>query len=180
MKFFDEEGFRTSLDQKKSLQNIFTNPYSYIWGAPGTGKTQFVLSYGVLHYLSANKRVAIFAPTNNSIEQVLRGLIKMTGKAKVNRNSILRLGTPSKKFAELVPEVCEEKGVQKKLQEIDKQISILERVIAYESAVSEIDKRFENLNLFDVLLTEIKKTSKAKLEFDESIKLRKKKEIDIK
>jgi hypothetical protein len=49
IEFFNETQLQPSENQKKSLENIFTNPFSYVWGAPGTGKTQFVLSYAVLH-----------------------------------------------------------------------------------------------------------------------------------
>jgi hypothetical protein len=53
----------------------------------------------------------------------------MTDKANIDRKQIIRLGTPSRKFAEEFPEVCEEKGVQKNIKDIDKQIDILERII---------------------------------------------------
>lgn len=180
IKFISEKGFQPSVNQKQSLENIFTNSFSYIWGAPGTGKTQFVLAYSVLHYLYKNKKVAILAPTNNSIEQVLRGVIKMTDKAGIDRKLILRLGAPSKKFAEEFSEVCEEKGVQKKLQEIDKQISILERIISYDNAIEAIRSKEGNLRLFDSLLDAYQKESKAKDYFDGQNNLKKKKEIDIK
>ena len=124
------------------LENIFTKPFSYIWGAPGTGKTQFVLSYAVLHYIQSGDTIAILAPTNNAIEQVLRGVIKMTDKAGVDRKQIIRLGTPSKKFAEIYPQVCEEKGLQKRMDEIDKQINILQRMLdfyAQKQALSEFN-----------------------------------------
>lgn len=92
--YFEEKEFQPSDNQKESLKNIFQQPFSYIWGAPGTGKTQFVLAYAVLQYLNNNDKIAILAPTNNSIEQVLRGVIKMTDKAGIDRSRVLRLGTP--------------------------------------------------------------------------------------
>ncbi|KAA6325447.1 ATP-dependent RecD-like DNA helicase [termite gut metagenome] len=151
IKFFEEKELQPSGDQKESINNIFTEPFSYVWGAPGTGKTQFVLSYAILHYINNNDRVAILAPTNNSIEQVLRGIIKMTDKAGVDRRKILRLGTPSKKFAEEFPDVCEEKGVQKNLAEIDKQIDILERVLNYKKSINTINSFNDKLVLFNAL-----------------------------
>lgn len=180
IKFFPETKFQPSINQKQSIENIFTNPFSYIWGAPGTGKTQFVLAYSVLHYLNNKKKVAIFAPTNNSLEQVLRGVIAMIDKAGIDRTQIIRLGTPSKKFAEDFPEVCEEKGVQKQLQEIDKQISILERVISYNHAIEEIFNKERNLKYFDDLFIAYQKQNKAKDDLDNQNCLKKKKEIDIK
>jgi len=100
------EGLTPSENQKQSLYNIFNNPFSYIWGAPGTGKTQFVLAYAVLHYIRNGHRIGILAPTNNALEQVLRGVIKMTDKAGIPRSAIERMGRPSQLFAEEFPEVC--------------------------------------------------------------------------
>jgi len=180
IEFFKDKNFQPSDNQKQSLENIFTSPFSYVWGAPGTGKTQFVLSYAVLHYIKKGDKVAILAPTNNAIEQVLRGVLKMTDKAGVDRKQIIRLGTPSKKFAEAFPEVCEEKGVQKKLDEIDKQIDILERMLNFQNQKKAIDEFNKVMPEFDKL-TEL--TSKIKSEqklVSEINGQHKKKEIEVK
>lgn len=178
--FFEDKDFQPSENQKKSLKNIFTSPFSYIWGAPGTGKTQFVLAYAVLHYIRKGDTVAILAPTNNAIEQVLRGILKMTDKACIDRKQIIRLGTPSKKFAEEFPEVCEEKGIQKKLAEIDKQINILERILAFQNQQKVIDDFINLTSKFDYLnqLSDQIKTEKNLIA--EINKEYKKKEIEIK
>jgi len=152
IEFFPDKNLQPSENQKKSLENIFTSPFSYVWGAPGTGKTQFVLAYAVLHYMRKGDTIAILAPTNNAIEQVLKGILKITDKAAIDRKQIIRLGSPSKKFAEEFPEVCEEKGVQKNLAEVDKQIDILERMLDFQNQQQIIDKlngltsEFDNLN----------------------------------
>ncbi|WP_212005731.1 DEAD/DEAH box helicase [Chitinophaga sp. HK235] len=141
-------GLEPSEKQKSALQLIFQSPFSYIWGAPGTGKTQFVLSYAILHYLSHRKRVAIFAPTNNAIEQVLRGVLKMTDKAGIARSRILRLGVPSRKFAEEYPEVCEERGIMKKLEELDKQIALYRKIIAIAQERDRLEQAQDGLSIF--------------------------------
>lgn len=89
IKYFSEKEFQPSLNQKESLKNIIQQPFSYVWGAPVTGKTQFVLSYAVLQYINNDFKIAILAPTNNSIEQVLHGVIKMTDKAGIDRKQII-------------------------------------------------------------------------------------------
>ncbi len=180
IEFFNDQNFQPSDNQKQSLKNIFTNPFSYVWGAPGTGKTQFVLSYAVLHYIKKGDKIAILAPTNNAIEQVLRGVLKMTDKGGVDRKQIIRLGTPSKKFAETYPEVCEEKGVQKKLTEIDKQIDILERMLNFQSQKKAIDDLNNAMPEFDKLtefLSKIKSEQKLVSEINTE---HKKKEIEVK
>lgn len=180
IQFFEEKVFHPSENQKMSLENIFTNPFSYVWGAPGTGKTQFVLSYAVLHYIKKGDKIAILAPTNNAIEQVLRGVIKMTDKAGVDRKQIIRLGTPSKKFAESFPEVCEEKGVQKKLAEIDKQIDILERMLNFQNQKKVIDEFNSLMPEFDRLLDLSSKIHIEQKLISEINVQCKKKEIEIK
>ncbi|MFN8358654.1 MAG: AAA domain-containing protein [Candidatus Kapaibacterium sp.] len=178
--YFSEKEYEPSENQKQSLKNIFTNPFSYIWGAPGTGKTQFVLSYAVLHYIKKGDKIAILAPTNNAIEQVLRGVIKMTDKAGVDRKQIIRLGTPSKNFAESYPEVCEEKGVQKKLAEIDKQINILERMFNFQNQKQSLVKLTNLPAEFDQLIDLQNEIKIEQSKITEVIKEYKKKEIEVK
>lgn len=180
IEFFKDKNFQPSENQKQSLENIFTNPFSYVWGAPGTGKTQFVLSYAVLHYIKKGDKIAILAPTNNAIEQVLRGVIKMTDKAGIDRKQIIRLGTPSKKFAEVFPEVCEEKGVQRKIDEIDKQIQILDRMLNFQNQKKAIDEFSNIVPEFD-MLTELssKIKSEQKLVYETNGQ-HKKKDIEVK
>lgn len=145
------EQMAPSQNQKDALQNIFANPFSYVWGAPGTGKTQFVLAYSIIHYIKQGKKVAIFAPTNNAIEQVLEGVLKMTGLAGIDNRQILRLGNPSKKFAERFPEVCEVKGVMKKIAEIDNQIKIITKIIEREELKTSIERIENAFFIFDKL-----------------------------
>lgn len=126
-------------DQEAGIKTIFTEPLSYIWGAPGTGKTQLVLAYSLIHYIRAGKKVAIFAATNNALEQVLHGVFQMTREAKIADNKIFRLGTPSSKFAQAHPDSCESIGVQQKVLEVDNQIEILKGIVEARKATHAID-----------------------------------------
>ncbi|MDT0538867.1 AAA domain-containing protein [Croceitalea sp. P059] len=140
-----------SEEQINALKLIFNEPLSYIWGAPGTGKTQFVLSYAILHYLENNKKVTIVAPTNHALEQIYRGVIKMTDKAGIKRENILRLGGPSKKFADDYPEVCEIIGLENQLKQLNDQIVIIENILGIDG----IGKKIENINLLKTYFKEI-------------------------
>jgi hypothetical protein len=155
-----------STQQSAALRLIFTVPFSYIWGAPGTGKTQFVLSYAALHYIEHKKRVAIMAPTNNAIEQVLRGVLKMTDKAGVARSKILRMGVPSRKFAEEYPEVCEERGLMKKLEELDKKIEKHKHQLAYVQQRDRLNKLSDHFVLFSKYEELHKKLQDSKIQLD--------------
>lgn len=113
-------------DQIEAINNINTNKYSYIWGPPGSGKTRAVLTNSVFEYIQ-NKEIliGIFAPTNNSLEEVLTTLLENADRLKISRDSFIRLGSPSSKFAARFPEVCEVTGLQKKIEEINSQIQII-------------------------------------------------------
>lgn len=173
------KGLTPSLNQTQALINVFSNPFSYIWGAPGTGKTQYVLAYAILHYINNGKRVAIVAPTNNAIEQVLRGVLKMTDSAGIDRKKIIRLGTPTRKFADDYPEVCEERGIQKRLEEIDKQIEIISAIINFASRKFIIVRAKQKLSLFTVLEMVESSYLNSKEEFEKARDDLKKQQIEI-
>ncbi|OBV30055.1 hypothetical protein BKN38_06535 [Helicobacter sp. CLO-3] len=101
-------------EQQRALNTIFANPFSYIWGAPGSGKTQAVLFEALLHYIYSGVRVCVLAPTNAALEQVLKALIKKFDALGLNREKLLRLGTPSNAFLEQFVEVCDPQFLQKK------------------------------------------------------------------
>lgn len=142
------EGRTPSQSQLIAIKKIFDYPFTYIWGAPGTGKTQLVLSHSIIQYIKAGKKIGIFAPTNNAIEQVLNGVLSTTLKADIDNKQILRLGAPSKEFADRFPEVCEAKGIIKKIEELDKQIKIVENQIAAEMIKQSINDVKQALSLF--------------------------------
>jgi hypothetical protein len=171
--FFEEKHLQPSENQKEAIKTVFTNPFTYVWGAPGTGKTQFVLAYAILHYIKNGDKVAIIAPTNNALEQVLRAVIKMTDKAGVKRSKILRLGSPSKNFVEMFPEVCEDQGITKNLTDFDNQIDILKRVQDFNETWEMYDQIKNLPPLFDELI-ELSKTMKS--DKKERIKIHKKAE----
>ncbi|MCL6220921.1 AAA domain-containing protein [Zunongwangia pacifica] len=147
--FFFTDLHLPSSEQQEALNLIFNTPFSYIWGAPGTGKTQYVLSYAILNYLKHNKKVAIVAPTNHALEQIFRGVVKMTDKAGISRDAIIRLGGPSKKFADEFPEICEIIGLENELKKIRQQLSVLQNILG-------IDEQSNNIKLLQKALEDIK------------------------
>lgn len=149
IEFFPD--LQPSANQKAALRTIFSAPFSYIWGAPGTGKTQIVLSYALLHYLRQGKKVGILAPTNNAVEQVLRGVISMTDRANISRDDIIRLGNPTKQFAESYPEACEVTGLARQLKEIDEQLELLGKIAKNVAQSGAVQAAKGALLLFDDL-----------------------------
>jgi len=158
-----------SPDQLVAMQAILDQPFSYIWGAPGTGKTQVVLANIVIEYVKQNKRCAILAPTNTALEQVMKGVLRMSDAAGLPRDKFLRLGHTSKWFAEQYPEVCERFGIGNQRMQIEKQIQVVKSVMKKESAkadntIPQLEQALQKMyDLKELLEVAGEKPSSAKL-----------------
>lgn len=128
-------GMEPSDEQKEAVKTILSSDLSYVWGAPGTGKTQFVMATAMMELLRQGKRVAIFAPTNNAVEQVLRGLLNIIEREDPHGNfidikkDILRLGMATSEFIKDYPDVCENREVHGKLLSKKSMMGMLEEVM---------------------------------------------------
>ncbi len=94
-------------EQYDALCSVLSSPVSYVWGAPGTGKTQMVLANSMLQYVNDERSVLLLAPTNNSLEQSLKGVLKVMDEKEIPRKKIVRLGRASSSFLSSYPEICE-------------------------------------------------------------------------
>ena len=118
---------KPTIDQTEAISGVMLFPFSYVWGAPGTGKTQFVLSRAILNYIKEGKRVLVTAPTNNALDQTLKGLIEVFNEAGVKFNELVfRYGIPTQEFATKYPKICEDYGLKKSIEEIEDQIESVE------------------------------------------------------
>ena len=125
-----------SEDQTQAIKGSLSEPFTYVWGAPGTGKTQFVLARSVLAYIYAGKRILVTAPTNNAVEQTLHGLLPVLEEAGLDYNKlVIRLGAANADFLSKYPGVCEDAGYSKAISNILDQLSDLQ------SSMQEIEKQ---------------------------------------
>ena len=116
-----------SADQTRAIQKSLSEPFTYVWGAPGTGKTQFVLARAVLSYIQAGKKILVTAPTNNAVEQTLYGILPVLEEAGLDYNKlVIRLGTANTDFLAKYPGVCEDTGYSKAISEILDSLSALQ------------------------------------------------------
>ena len=116
-----------SADQARAIQGSLSEPFTYVWGAPGTGKTQFVLARSVLAYIRAGQRILVTAPTNNAVEQTLYGILPVLEEAGLDYNKlVIRLGTANVDFLSRYPGVCEDSGYSKAISEILDTLSALQ------------------------------------------------------
>ncbi|WP_304418103.1 AAA domain-containing protein, partial [uncultured Helicobacter sp.] len=105
---------RLSEEQNIALSKVLNSPLSYVWGPPGTGKTQAVLFEALLYYIKQGKRVGVVATTNNALEQVLKALIKQFDNLGLARDMILRLGMPTLQYMSEYPQTCDPSLLQKR------------------------------------------------------------------
>lgn len=110
---------KPSKNQEEAIVGVLSTPFSYVWGAPGTGKTKFVLSRCILSYMQEGKKVLVTAPTNNALEQSLRGILSALEEVHISsKKKVLRLGIASAEFASQYPYLCEDSVIVKKLGDI--------------------------------------------------------------
>lgn len=102
--------------QYSVYRDVMTTPFSYVWGAPGTGKTTFVLSNCVLSYLLQEKHILLVAPTNNALEQMLYAILPILDRHHISFLRIRRVGVPSKQFRHQYPAVCGDATTDLQLQ----------------------------------------------------------------
>ena len=154
------DGRKPTEQQKEAVHKILNSSMSYVWGAPGTGKTQFVLATAIIAHIKKGHRVAIIAPTNNSLEQVLRGILKVLSSDDPNHEyitpekDIIRLGVPTHSFLKEYKEICENKAISKEIAAIDKALKNLDQV----QLASTVNFIFETIDSIKKILRELPDT----------------------
>lgn len=135
-----------SREQEVAAEGMLESQMAYVWGAPGTGKTQFVLSSAIRGCLAAGERIAVFAPTNNSVEQVLRGILAAIPEDELGE--VIRLGVPTKQFYRDHPGMCEDRQMQRLLDRDMESLENLEEVL-YERACESVRLELDRLSQCD-------------------------------
>lgn len=132
---------KPSKEQAKAVEGVLASPISYVWGAPGTGKTRFVLARCVLSYLKADKdaKILIVAPTNNAVEQTLWGILPVLQQSGINIRSVFRMGSPTNEFYDKYSVCCEVSEAEKLVKSLDDKIHNID---------DEICKTQKSINLF--------------------------------
>lgn len=129
----DLSGGSASDEQYAAVCGALSSPFSYVWGAPGTGKTRFVLANCVLSYVRQNKKVVLLAPTNNAVDQMLSGVLEVLRANSIPDHFSFRYGLPTRAFCAKYPAVCETKSFNNYKKHLEKQVeSITTRLQTYD------------------------------------------------
>jgi DNA polymerase III delta prime subunit len=106
-----------NIGQQKALHHLLQSSVAYLWGPPGTGKTE-TLSALVQSAFDAEKRVLICSNTNQAVDQVL---LKLCNRLSIRHPAmidgrILRLGQPiNKELREKFTAYVTSKGILDRL-----------------------------------------------------------------
>lgn len=167
---FDASRFPEDLtgDQVTALGRCLSQPVTYVWGPPGTGKT-VLLAALALQLFRENKRVLIVSHTNHAVDGVIESLcrrIAERGRSSLPEGSILRVGTLVResliqKFGdqvhlESVMNRSHEK-VSSRLESLKRELStVRDRLFAVTRKITLIDSRDQLLMELDRLRREQK------------------------
>ena len=157
-----------SPDQLNAVKTALENPVSYIWGPPGTGKTQVVLTDCIITHIDNNLPTIIVAPTNNAIEQVLRSVIDSLVAQDRNEDidCLYRMGLSSDSFVRDFGRICERFDKQSQIDSIKQTISYLEdKLVIIEKAKNTI-KAYEQ---FLVCRSKLEQLNESKISLEENL-----------
>ncbi len=162
-------------EQKKAVFTALLKPISYIWGAPGTGKTSKVLADCLMNYIRQDMTTLILAPTNNALDQSLRGILDTIKNNGIPTTCVRRYGIPTQSFRSEYPEVCDSSILLKKINETENSIQTIEQLIdKRESIRSETASLYKFLESFSDAYTAysdlLGKYEKYKKEYSETEK----------
>lgn len=138
-----------SQEQSEAVRAMLSNPLSYVWGPPGTGKSTWVLATAVSCCVDADETVLVLAPTNLAVDNALAAILQRVHA----RDKVLRLGTPGKEFLKDHHDCCESvifrrqvDEARQEIQEAEEEITRLENVCELTQQEQETTARMEHLH----------------------------------
>lgn len=140
--------------QLAAVNTALSSDISYIWGAPGTGKTQYVLANCILEYIKAGQKVILMAPTNNALEQSIRGMLRVFDDNNIPNSYIYRLGNPTFSFAKEFPDLCHSTVSDYAVKRLKEEISSLTEENSEYIQYLNTKKNYEDFKLLKPSYTE--------------------------
>lgn len=132
---YENNGYKPNTEQKIAVLTALSQEVTYIWGPPGTGKTQTLAT--LLNILiKAGRSVLLTSNTNVAVDEILKKFIANEENASIiEEGQILRLGIPTVKDDSfdglLIDKIVERKIVEanRRVEEIEAEIATTEETI---------------------------------------------------
>jgi len=153
---------KLNMQQKRAAYLMLTQAIAIIIGPPGTGKT-VTLSAPILSYMAAGIPVAIVTPTHVSLERSLAVINDLCRKVGIDLSRVVRLGTPTKAYANDYPETLEIADFDENLRKMEYELWTLKIAKEYRSKKESIEQRNE--------VIEVKMMMEGLIPFSDSLKL---------
>jgi len=123
--------------QNEAVHAILTSGLSYVWGPPGTGKTQWVLAEVACHCVKQRKKVLVLASTNLAVDNALMAILH----CGVEKEKVARIGIPSEDFIHAYPECCEQRAFEHEIRQVESQIKTRKEKIASHQRARELQEQ---------------------------------------
>lgn len=124
---FRGDTFRCNTDQLHAVGHVITNPISFIWGPPGTGKTS-TLGMVVAALVEAGESVLVVAHSNVAVDVATESIASNLGYSDYyRRGAILRFGPPATTALANYPEVQVRGVVRRQNPQLIARLEELER-----------------------------------------------------
>lgn len=110
-----------------------------------------MLANAILAYLRKGKKVLVAAPTNNSLEQVLRGLLRSLaqvdpqGKLVDLKHDIFQADTATAEFVHDYPDICEQSGITWQIKDKESSLQVIKQVL-FERQCERLKAEFDEID----------------------------------
>lgn len=126
-----------SPEKVAAIQTLLGEPFSYIWGPPGTGKTNWVLAKAAKLCLDRGEKIIVLASTNLAVDNALEAILR----ERVPEEDVLRIGVPGVRFVDSHRKCCEARAFQQEIAHLRVEITNLESAIRAAEGIIEIENR---------------------------------------
>lgn len=157
---------KVNAEQKEAVSVMLTEPVSVEVGAPGVGKT-VTLSIPAISYMAAGKPIAIITPTHVSLDRSLSAINDICLEVGIDLNRVIRLGAPSKEYAEKYPQTLESPDAQEYLKQEHLDLMLLEVALEYRSMQVQVAQKNEALTV-ELLFNDLTKDVDTLAHLDKS------------
>lgn len=155
---FSKYGLQPNHEQREAIKKSLSQDLTFIWGPPGTGKTQ-TLSIILDQLIQGKKRVLLTSHTNLAVDEILIKYGKTCADHEIlTSGTVIRLGSSSRNEPPM-DSFALEKFVQRRAKDLEEQIDEIGKTIGetqadnrwlnnepFQTRVREYRQKYDSLN----------------------------------